>query len=77
MEGLHGDRRQKRKGKVKSRRKRHWRLESKEKKVGVSAVPFYDGLVDFAVFSPVAVDCKNRASGSNIVEKYLFFCLET
>lgn len=36
-------------------------------------MPFYDGLVEFAVFSPVAVDCKNRASGSNIEGKYLFF----
>lgn len=40
------------------------------------AVPFYDGLVEFAVFSPVAVDCRNRASGSSIVKKYLFFVWE-
>lgn len=45
----------------------------KQRKVGVSAVPFYDGLVEIAMFSPV-VDCRNKVCASNTeeVQAYLF-----
>lgn len=39
--------------------KKHLVVGRQRKKAGVSAVPFYDGLVKFAMFSPVAVNCRN------------------
>lgn len=65
MEGLRGDRREKRKGKARRRRRKH--LWKAEEKVGVSAAPFYDGLVESAVFSPFVLDCRDRAPGSNLL----------
>lgn len=64
MEGFQGDRREKRKGKVRSRREPLGRLESREESWSVFSALLYDGLVELAVFSPVAVDCRNRAAGS-------------
>lgn len=47
-----------------------------EKKVGVSAVPFYDGLLEMLMFLLVAaVNCTNRATCGNIVKKYFCFHL--
>lgn len=44
-----------------------------KKKGGEHTEPLYDGLVEFSVFSLVAVDCRNKTSGNNIGMKYLFF----